>query len=351
MSITFATLQNTVFPASTSVPQTLRKNVDGILEAYGSQIPVDGAAGYNPGCIFIKTSGSGDNVLYVNEGSSTSADFNSIKNVPDAYGTAIGRGPSPAIWDDCPVLDYMLNPQLGMHYFTDFIDGMVVASAQNTAAAAALGTIGDWAAFTATNPTVTTLTTSHTGVVRLSTTDDNTDVAIAYPSTAHTAGMFKFIAGKKLWMEIRIAQNSSSDSEFTSWLGFCEEGLMASGTILAVDEAQMVDKDYVGFTRIFADGDTLDTTYNTESGGTSPVILGSDAVTIVAGAFIKLGIYCDGTTVYFYADGVRLADSVLLTATDFPDAIELALYICVMGAVGDATGYIDVDWVRIAQEW
>ncbi|KKM93435.1 hypothetical protein LCGC14_1208470, partial [marine sediment metagenome] len=41
MSINYATLQNTVFPASTPSPQTLRKNVDGILEAYGTQIPID----------------------------------------------------------------------------------------------------------------------------------------------------------------------------------------------------------------------------------------------------------------------------------------------------------------------
>ena len=350
MSINYSTLQNTVFPAATSVPQTLRKNVDGILETFGTQIPVDGAAGYLPGCIFIKTSGSGDNVLYTNEGSVTSADFNSIKNVPNAYGTAIGRGPSPAIWDDCPVLDYTLNPQLGIHFFDDLLGGIVVAANQNVAAAAALGTTGDWAAFTDTNPTITTLTTSHTGVVRLFATDDNNDVAIAYPKNAQTAGMFKFIAGKKLWMEMRVATNIITGNS-TLWFGFCEEGLMVAGTILADDEAGMVDKDYVGFERISGDADALDTTYNTESGGTSPVILGSDAVTIAATTFVKLGIYCDGTTVYFYADGVRLADSVLLTATDFPDAIELALYICVLCDAAEADIYVDVDWVRIAQEW
>ena len=350
MSITFATLQNTVFPASTSVPQTLRKNVDGILEAYGSQIPVDGAAGYNPGCIFIRTNGSGDNVLYVNEGSSTSADFNSMKNVPDAYGTAIGRGPSPAIWDDCPVLDYTLNPQLGTHYFTDFLDGIVVAAGSNTAAAAALGTTGDWGAFTAAEPTITTLTTSHTGVVRLFATDDDKDAAIAYPKSAQTAGMFKFIAGKKLWMEMRVATNIITGNS-TLWFGFCEEGLLATGTLLTTSEGGMADKDYVGFERISADADALDTTYNTSGGGTSPVILGTDAVTIEATTFIKLGIYCDGTTVYFYANGVRLADSVLLTATDFPDAIELALYIGIMCDAAEADIYVDVDWVRIAQEW
>ncbi len=350
MTINYAVLQNTVFPAGTSTPQTLRKNVDGILESYGKSVPIDGLGGYQPGCTFKHIDGDGDDVFYVNEGTATSAKFRSMKNVPNAYGTATGRGPSPAIWDDCPVLDYTLNPQLGMHYFTDFLDGIVVASTQNTAAAAALGTTGDWGAFTAAAPTITTLTTSHTGVVRLFASDDNKDAAIAYPKSAQTAGVFKFIAGRKLWMEMRVATNITTGNS-TLWFGFCEEGLLATTTLLKIDEGGMNDVDYVGFERITADADALDTTYNTASGGTSPVIVGTDAVTVVATTFIKLGIYCDGTTVYFYADGVRLADSVLLTATDFPDAIELALYIGVMCDAAEADIYVDVDWVRIAQEW
>lgn len=350
MTINYSVLQNTLFPAATSTPQTVRKNADGILEAYGKEVPGDGANGYVSGCPFKHTDGDGDDVFYVNEGTVTSCRFRSVKNVPNAYGTAAGRGPSPAIWDNCPVLDYTLNPQLGMHFFDDLLGGVVVAANKTVATAAALGTTGEWATFTDTNPTITTLTTSHTGVVRLFATDDNNDAAIAYPKNAHTAGMFKFITGKKLWMEMRVATNISTGNS-TLWFGFCEEGLMAAGTILADDEAGMVDKDYVGFERISGDADALDTTYNTESGGTSPVILGSDAVTIVATTFIKLGIYCDGTTVYFYADGVRLADSVLLTATDFPNAIELALYICVLCDAAEADIYIDIDWVRLAQEW
>ena len=351
MTINYSVLQNTLFPAATSTPQTLRKSVDGILESYGKEVPGDGANGYAPGCVFKHTDGDGDDVHYVNEGTATSASFRSSKNVPNAYGTAAGRGPSPAIWDNCPVLDYTLNPQLGMHYFTDFLDGIVVAAAQNTAAAAALGTTGDWGAFTATASYVTTLTDNYQGVVRVFATTDDQDVAIAYPKSAHTAGVFKFTAGKKLWMEMRVAANIITGNS-TLWFGFAQQGLLATTTLLQAAEAGMVDKDYVGFERITADADNLDTTYNTESGGTSPVILGSgNNVTIAAATFIKLGIYCDGTTVYFYADGVRLVDSVLLTATDFPDGEEMALYIGVMCDGAEADIYIDVDWVRVAQEW
>ena len=102
MSITYSTIQNTLFPAAASTPQTLHKSSDGILLSYGLVVPIDGSSGYAIGCIFIHADGSGSNVLYINEGSTTSSDFNSVKVVPNAYGTTSGRGPSPLIWDDCP---------------------------------------------------------------------------------------------------------------------------------------------------------------------------------------------------------------------------------------------------------
>ena len=42
---------------------------------YGITMPVDGVAGFAPGCIFIHVDGS---ALFVNEGTATSADFNLI---------------------------------------------------------------------------------------------------------------------------------------------------------------------------------------------------------------------------------------------------------------------------------
>ncbi len=44
--------------------------------AEGVTVPSDGAAGYNPGCIFIHRAGPGNAVAFTNVGSTTSAEFN-----------------------------------------------------------------------------------------------------------------------------------------------------------------------------------------------------------------------------------------------------------------------------------
>ena len=338
-------IKDAVFPASGSTRAIINSG-SGKLDTYGTVVPADGTAGFAKGCKFTDTAYG---KVYVNEGTNTSCEFKELLAVPRYAETAADRGPSPLIWDNCPILDYEHNPVKGMHYFTDFSDGIVVASNQSTAAAAALGTTGDWAGFTANGPTISTLTTNYKGVVRLFATADNLDAIIAYPKTAQTAGCFAFTVGKKLWMEMRIAQDSHTDSEGTAFMGFAQQGLLSTGALLAANEAGMADVDYVGFQRIYEDGDKLDTMYTTSS--TADDTVGADAVTVVAETYQKLGIYCDGTTVFFYADGVLLADSVLLSDSNFPTDEEMALYIGVMGGVDADDVATHVDWVRVAQEY
>lgn len=49
-----------------------------VRRAEGATVPTDGDAGYATGCIFVQTDGGTETVLYVNEGSATSADFNPV---------------------------------------------------------------------------------------------------------------------------------------------------------------------------------------------------------------------------------------------------------------------------------
>ena len=62
--------------AGTTSSQTIFKSEDGILLAYGKTVPADAATGYATGCLFLHVDGGDGTSLYVNEGSSTSADFN-----------------------------------------------------------------------------------------------------------------------------------------------------------------------------------------------------------------------------------------------------------------------------------
>ncbi len=125
----YSQIQNTLYPAAGVVPIPTLRSSDGIIEAYGTVVPIDGTVGYITGATFKQTDGGTNTSVYVNEGSNTSSDFNAVMaDVPVAYGTATGRGPSPEIWGDCPVLDYTLNQQLGMHYFDDCLEDMYIVT-------------------------------------------------------------------------------------------------------------------------------------------------------------------------------------------------------------------------------
>lgn len=64
---------------------------ENVTRARGLAVPTDGDRGYAVGCIFIHTDGSDETILYVNEGTATSADFNQVlsgvKKVEDTTAT------------------------------------------------------------------------------------------------------------------------------------------------------------------------------------------------------------------------------------------------------------------------
>ncbi len=346
----FSQMQNTLYPASQALPTPILRSSDGVLEAYGTVVPVDGTAGYITGAIFQQTDGGANTSAYVNEGSNTSCDFNAvIADVPVAYGTASGRGPSPEIWDDCPVLDYTLNPQLGFHVFDDLQSGIVVAANQTVAQAAALGTTGDWVAFALTGTAISSLTTDVHGVVTLTvTTDEDADCGIAYPINSLTSGMFSFVPGKKLWMEARVKIDNITNDKVNMFVGFTSEGQMATNHCLAGAGGDTSNVAHASFKIEQADGDQWKTQHNTASGG--QVVISATGGTITISAWHKLGIYSDGTTVTYYIDGIALADTALVAAALFPSDVEMNFRLSLNAASADSI-VASVDWVRIAQEY
>lgn len=50
----------------------------GITLVTGNTVPTDATAGFAPGCVFLQTDGSDDTVIYVNEGTASSCDFNAL---------------------------------------------------------------------------------------------------------------------------------------------------------------------------------------------------------------------------------------------------------------------------------
>lgn len=139
----------------------------GILFDHGTTVPADGTADYAPGAIFQHVDGTSGLTLYVNEGTLSSCDFNAATSaaaaaletalalattpggaskvgVFDTAGwwtattveallaelgafmkgnstAADDSGPSPLLWSGAPVLEVMLNPGKGFHFFEDFL--------------------------------------------------------------------------------------------------------------------------------------------------------------------------------------------------------------------------------------
>jgi len=64
-----------------------------VLLARGATVPTDTDAGYAKGALFIKTGGGVATTVYINEGSSTSADFNAIESAASTItGVTAGSG-------------------------------------------------------------------------------------------------------------------------------------------------------------------------------------------------------------------------------------------------------------------
>jgi hypothetical protein len=342
MSLTWQTVQNLLFPAATVSPQILRKSSDGILEAYGKEVPVDGTGGFVPGCRFVHIDGSGRNdVLFINGGTAISCNFDTIRYLPDQYGTTSGRGPSPAIWANCPVLDYVANPELGSHYFEDF-KGDVFGAAGAVNYNSGLAFFGD------TGVLHRGLITDHRGVLQVIDSDtDNDDSAMAY---GHNGGVMKLTANKKFWFEARVSRDTVADNELAFFVGLAEEGLCAADS-LDVDTGEFVTgKDVLGFLQKLDDGNAIDLIHGD---GTGEVVEKAVGIAVpTSGAFNKLGLYGDGTTVTPYVDGVPTTDTILYAAADMPLGEEMAIYLFTKnGDVGNSDHIGSIDWWRLAVEY
>lgn len=332
----------------------------GVLAAHGTSVPSDGEAGYAPGCIFQKTDGSADACFYVNQGTLTSCNFDSLDvgaltgsnvSVADSAGyftgtnaetvlaeigelmlvpsgTAAGAGPSPLIWDDCPVLEMMVDPTVGYHYFDDFFGNSVAPGA---GAAAADG----WTLTQATSGTMGSVI-GVGGVVQLSAGAATADQGI---NAQLLNCCVKPAAEKTIWFEARV-KVSHIDNQIFVGLASTDTSLIATG---ALDET---NPSLIGF---FTDVNSTSTKYGTctSKAGTNDTTE-DIAVGFAAATWAKVGFKVTGVSkVEFFYDGALVETGE--TANAIPDAVELALSLVCQNEDGANTNTLDVDWVRVAQ--
>ena len=258
--------------------------------------------------------------------------------------TGMEVGPTPAIWDDCPVLEIIQDPGKGWYYFNDFTSYPILANGATSYVGSGCG----W--FTAATAGKTAgVVDDPAGVVQLFMSDDNEGGGLVCCNDDNQSGLIYLNATtpKGLWIEARLKHVNITDSRANVFVGIAEEALNAAGGI-TVNDGTTSDKDYIGFWRDEDDGDKYDLIHNTAGGG-GVTALSADACTLVADTYHKVGMKLvsgDKTlTLYYNGEPIK---TVELDATNVPDGQEMAFYIQMMAA-NDADFYVEVDWIRICQ--
>jgi hypothetical protein len=186
------------------------------------------------------------------------------------------------------------------------------------------------------------------GIRRLSSDGDDEGASVSrgiYP--------FKIIQNTgELIFEARIRTSTIANTKHGIFVGLIED--VAPTAILPIAAAgTLSDNNLVGFHRLEADGDKLDTVY--KANGVTQVSVETDAFTLVADAWTKVGMWFNrlGTNVLeFLVNGVPLATTLAIPSgagDDFPNDVQLGWIVAVLNATATTPGQTDLDWVRVAQ--
>lgn len=278
--------------------------------------------------------------------------------------TTVTRGPSNNIWADCPVLEMIVDPSKGIHFFDDFIN-----FAQHDAAADS----GQYDVYIDTGVAIEQQVgdggtgfgaADGNGVAEVTGNDADNDEGnltshgpmIQVSDTAADA--------KKMWFECRVKKASIADQALGVFAGLSFDD--GAGESLAKADAMVDDTgatgafSYLGFHNDLADGDALNLIVRAEGGAETEIIAGVH--TWVADTYVKLGMVYDpdgceqygGETtdkIAIFVNGV--AQSTFITATQiaaatFPDGEPLGLSLLTkVGATAESKA--QMDWWRVAQ--
>jgi len=104
----------------------------GYLIAYGTTVPTDGTAGYAPGCIFVHTDGTAGTTDYINEGTSTSCDFNPLAALTAAQEALLGATAGVATASKAVILDASGHVASGAMVLDDITPGTGISTGTGT---------------------------------------------------------------------------------------------------------------------------------------------------------------------------------------------------------------------------
>lgn len=258
-------------------------------------------------------------------------------------GINTGTGVSPGLWKKFPIEHVMADPNIG---FWSRIDGRNIGPSASTSGGAVTEANGPLSTFLSQGGAIANVDASSVGSgIKASSDGDNEGVVLAQYLTP-----FKIAyQGKPFIFEARVKTDTIADSKHGIFVGLVE-AITPTATVPITAAGAIADQNIVGFHRLEGDGDQFDTVY--KANGVTAVSVQTDAVTIVADTWVKLGMYFDGTTLYFYKDGVVLSTSKTIPSgagTDFPNDVNLGLVFSMLNATASSPGAAYLDWMIAAQ--
>jgi len=159
------------------------------------------------------------------------------------------------------------------------------------------------------------------------------------------------VSGGAPWAwEARFKVKNITDARATAFAGLYTRAAALSGDVIADDGAALTDGDALGFCRFAADGDAIDFIY--DEGGQTTNVHDDDYVVPEADTYVTLGMYCNGTTIQGYVNGVATGTAISasdIAAADFPTG---AVMVPTLALKGDHADDFDFkfDWIRVAQQ-
>lgn len=247
----------------------------------------------------------------------------------DKSGSAAGAGLSPLIWDDCPRLQMLVNPTLGIFAGDNF--DVVQAT-------------GFPYKLSGTNGTFAAVAAQMQGVARISAPGtDNDEAYLAYNNDA--AGLIKADATHNWWFEARV-KLSQIASEQGVFVGLAEE--TGVGADFMTDHTMALKVvDSIGFQIVHATAAAAVWQSIIQLTGGARAAVNA---TLASGStdWVKLGMKSVSGTVTFYVDGAANATTVLSSATNFPlDQVMEPTFATKTGK--GAANSLDIDWWYAAQ--
>lgn len=254
-----------------------------------------------------------------------------------------GRGKSPGIWGDCPIMSIIEGSIYGYILDDDFAGGGLITSPTTSAALVGL----PYSGFGDTGSTITYSDELGGGIKLLSDGTDNDATQLFSLSHCFQMG----VSNLPLWFEARIKLSNITNTGIGFFLGLADSTAKTSAVVLTDTASGLADLNLVGFHML--DSDTGDVKPCYKSNTVTAVDLETVSDAIAAATYVKLGFKKDRDgLVTFFINNVPQGtpfQTVDDAGTDFPGDVTMAP--CLSLAVGAVTGSqnIIMDWWRCVQ--